>query len=221
MRSCGSKCSCKCSKCSSSSKNSLASIDSDLNKQEKLHWWIQCLIEQWHYDCQGTHNSTIWAWQAKCGVKTCNSKHQWIYNIHQTKWITVHAASSHLSDCDMLSLLSWGSDSSSCGPHKFWSCAIPNLWQCPLVAPESECNRGYRTVRRRDTTVLRTRSFSSVWDLACTLNNIYLIKSCPYGMDFSSMTLLGFMLRIRVFKSWAEESRTQEYLTTSEMLLPH
>ena len=43
--------------------------------------------------------------------------------------------------------------------------------------------------------------YLDVRDLACTLNDIYLLRSCPYGMDVSLMTPLSFMLRIGVAKS--------------------
>ena len=59
-------------------------------------------------------------------------------------------------------------------------------------------------------TILRTRNFSTVRDLACTLNDIYPLKHCPYGVDFSLITLLS------TGSGWP-----QECLATGEILLPH
>ena len=61
-------------------------------------------------------------------------------------------------------------------------------------------------------TILRTSNFSTVRDLACTLNDIYSLKHCSYGVDFSLMTL---GLRFE-YRSWP-----QECLATGEILLPH
>ena len=60
-------------------------------------------------------------------------------------------------------------------------------------------------------TILRTRNFSTVRDLACTLDDIYPLKR-SYGVDFSLMTL---GLRFE-YRSWS-----QECLATGEILLPH
>ena len=57
--------------------------------------------------------------------------------------------------------------------------------------------QAYKAVRRRETTILRPKKVDfedekllySLGSLACMLKDIYLLKRCPYGMDFLLITL--------------------------------